>query len=129
MISCIKKYYFLLLFVLSLIVFINGEASGKMPSLYGNVRLSTPPQGYVPLGNAVVELLSPDSDKIIYKTYTDSRGNYAFYEVSLGEYDIRIVFGKKVMQQLTGQMNKIREKLRVKISGQKAVKIPEITVK
>jgi hypothetical protein len=125
----IKEHYFLLLFVLSLIVSINGEASGKTPSLYGNVRLSTPPQGYVPLGDAVVELLSPDSDKIIYKTYTDSRGNYAFYEVSPGEYDVRIVFGRKVMQQLTGQMNKIREKLRVKISGQKAVKIPEITVK
>lgn len=125
----IKKHYFLLLFVLSLMVSLNGEASGRSPSLYGNVRLSTPPQEYVPLGDAVVELLSPDSDKIIYKTYTDSRGNYAFYEVPAGEYDIRIVFGKKVMQQLTGQMNKIREKLRVKISGQKAVKVTEITVK
>lgn len=118
----------MLLFVLSLIVSINGEASSREPSLYGNVRLATA-GGYIPLGDAVVELLSPDSDKIINKTYTDSVGNYAFYGISPGEYDIRIVFGKKVMQQLTGQMSKIKERLRVKVSGQKVLKVPEITVK
>ena len=36
----IKKHYFLLLFVLSLIVSINGEASGRTPALYGYVRLA-----------------------------------------------------------------------------------------
>lgn len=125
-----RKKYFLMIFALSLIIsiYINGEASGRMASLYGNVRLATGGE-YVPLGEAVVELLSPDSDKVLYKTYTDSRGYYAFYGVSPGEYDIRIISGKKVMQQLTGQVGKIREKRRVKVSGQKALKVPEITVK
>ena len=35
---------------------------------YMDMCASTSPQGYVPLGDAVVELLSPDSDKIIYNT-------------------------------------------------------------
>ena len=48
--------------------------------------------------------------------------------VSPGEYDIRIVLVKP-MEQLTGQIGNFRKKLRVTISGQKAVKVPEITVK
>lgn len=125
-----RKKYFLIISVLSLIISlcINGEANDRMPSLYGNVCLAIARE-HVPLGEAVVELLFPDSNKVFYKTYTDSRGYYACYGVSPGKYDIRIIFGKKVMQQLTGQKGKFRNKLRVKVSGRKIVKVPEIIVR
>lgn len=69
------------------------------PAFYGKVLLEQTPEA-VALSGAAVELLTPGADEIRHKSVTDSSGTYAFYGAKPGKYEIRIVYGKKVMGQI-----------------------------
>lgn len=118
----VEKLYFLMLFSLALMVSMNAIAGG--PTLYGKVLLKAP-SGTVPLSEARVEVVSPGTRKVQHRTYTDARGNFAFYSVPKGIYEIQILLGTKIMKQQAG--NKLIESLSVEVSGP-GTKVPDMLI-
>ena len=117
----VKKLYFLMLFSLALMLSMNAIAG---PTLYGKVLLKAP-SGTVPLSEARVEVVSLGTRKVQHRTYTDARGNFAFYSVPKGIYEIQILLGTKIMKQQAG--NKLIESLSVEVSGP-GTKVPDILI-
>lgn len=120
----IKKRYLLLLLTAFLIVTMNAIAEPMKLSLNGKVLLITS-SGMVPLKEAAVELISLNTGKVVYRTYTDSSGDFAFYNVPEGGYEIQVLFGGKVMKQQVG--NEVKERNSVKIFKQ-AYRVSDISV-
>jgi hypothetical protein len=118
----VKRLYFLMLFSLTLMVSMNAIAGG--PTLYGKVLLKTP-SGTVRLSEATVEAIPPGTRKVQHITYTDARGNFAFYSVPKGIYKIQVLLGTKIMKQQAG--NKVIESLSVEVSGS-GTKVPDILI-
>lgn len=104
------------------------QARGK-PVLYGKISLKVS-RGSIPLGRATVELrkAAPGSPgKGLFKTYTDSRGNFAFYSIPRGRYFLIVLRGRNAFYQLDG--NKKDNKRMVTITNPaSSQRLPDITV-
>lgn len=77
------------------------QAQGK-PVLYGKISLKGS-GGLIPMGGATVELrqdVSGKPGKLLFKTYTDSRGNFAFYRIPRRKYFLIVLQGIKTFYQL-----------------------------
>ena len=77
------------------------QAQGK-PVLSGKISLKVS-GGLNPLGKVTVELrkAAPGSPgKGLFKTYTDSRGNFAFYKIPPGKYYLTVLRGMNAFYQL-----------------------------
>ncbi len=119
----IKKLYFMSFFVAVLIVCISSVGEAQ-PALYGKILLIAS-SGEVPLRNASVELLVPGKKETRATTYSDSWGNFAFYNITNGTYEIQILMGRKIMKQRIG--NSFMERQRVQVSG-RGTRVPDIFV-
>ena len=87
-------------FCLAVLVSAN-PTSAKQPTLSGTV-MNVLPEGNAPLPRARVELLSPGTNQVKYGTYTGPTGRYAFWQVAAGTYDLRVKFGRRVLNQVIG---------------------------
>lgn len=119
----IRKLCVLVLFTLTLTVSVNATVVMK-PNLYGKILLITS-SGTVPLREATVELISPNTGKVLYRTYTDPHGNFSFYNVAEGPYEIQILLDKKPMKQQAG--DKVIERCSVKVLSQ-PTSVPDILI-
>jgi len=121
--------FFLVFILLILIISPSLEIqAGAKPVLYGKVFLKTT-SGLRFLREAKIELLDVKKEKklpkVLFKTYTDSYGNFAFYKIPQRDYYLRILLGKKVLSQLV-EDKKI--KLRLVNVTNKSKKLPDIIV-
>jgi len=73
----------------------------KKPVLYGKVYLKQRPLELVKIELREV-FNKKDAGKTLFKTYSDSKGNYAFYDIPEGEYYIVVLRGNKIYSQLKG---------------------------
>jgi len=83
-------------------------AQGK-PVLHGTVYLKLA-TGQRPLAQAKIELREviskgnkEEAGKMLFKTYSDSKGDFAFYGIHPGKYFVAVVRGKTVYSQLQGK--------------------------
>lgn len=68
------------------------------PVLSGRVSIKSA-AGLRPLRGAKVELLRANVGRALHQTYSDSNGNFAFYRVPRGRYNLRVVFGNNTLAQ------------------------------
>ena len=74
--------------------------AGGQPSAYGKLRLNTS-KGKVNLRDAVVELKVDSSKGVNFKTYADTKGNFAFYNVPPGKYELTVyINGRLALQKI-----------------------------
>jgi hypothetical protein len=97
------------------------QAQGK-PVLTGKISLKV--SRVIPMKGATVELRKAATGKGLFKTYTDSRGNFAFYRIPKGTYYLTVLRGRKVFYQL----NK-GKKQKVTIGGPGSSRRLNVTVK
>ena len=121
----IRSFSFFILFILIISIYAHMGVKEK-PLLYGTVKLRTS-SGDILFTNAKIELLDVKSeeDNVLYKTYTDSYGNFAFYRIQAREYHLRVLKGGKVLDQLEGN-ERIKRRL-VKVTD-KSTRLPDIIV-
>ena len=127
------RFFLLIIFFISML---SGVLHLKMqvkPTLYGKIFLKTS-YGSKPLSYARVELLEivvsrekERQGKVLLKTYTASKGNFAFYNIPKGRYHLRILKGKKVLKQIEGE-EIIKVRLVEVTDPQISLKLPDITV-
>ena len=101
MIPILKRLYLLILISLALMLPV--KITTGAPTLYGKVLLKRP-SGTVPLNEAKVEIISPNSKKVLYKTYTDSNGLFAFYSIPHSSNEIQVLLGTKILKQQVGDL-------------------------
>lgn len=121
----LKSFLFFILFIL--IIFLSAHIRAQEePSLYGKVKLRTS-DGDIPFKNAKVELLDVrnEEDKVLFNTYTDSYGNFAFYEIPENDYYLKVLKGERVFDQLEGD-ERINRRL-VNVIAQ-STRLPDIIV-
>ena len=73
--------------------------AGGQPSAYGKLRLNTS-KGKVNLRDAVVELKADSSQGVHFKTYADTKGNFAFYNTPSGKYELTVYINGRLAMQL-----------------------------
>jgi hypothetical protein len=103
------------------------------PALYGKIYLKVS-NGLSPLGEAKVELREvvyknnkPEAGKLLFKTYSDSKGNFAFFRIPNGKYFLIVLRVTNAFFQLIGGN---KTKMRVVTIGAPGTsqKLPDITV-
>jgi len=84
--------------LLSLLIFLAAlsVAAQEKARVYGRVLLTTTSHTMAPQGGAAVELQALAGGKSKSRTFSDSRGFYAFYNVVPGTYRIRVLLGGDV---------------------------------
>ena len=75
--------------------------AGEQPVLWGRVLLETS-SGLKPLRKAKIELLDERAERILYISYTDSYGDFAFHEIPQGNYYLMVLLGERVLRQREG---------------------------
>lgn len=91
--SCLKKVHILLIMVPLAFVTFSNSMRAENPALYGRVWIVVP-SGREPLAEAEVKIVSHDKAETVQKTYTDTSGDYAFYDVKPGKYILVISWGQ-----------------------------------
>jgi hypothetical protein len=113
------------LFSLFLLILLTAPASfGPQPSLHGRLFIATP-RGTAALHNATIRLLGWSTHEIRAQTYSDSRGNFAFYNLSSGSYEIVVLLGNSILKQKMG--TQLIDTLPIQFSGG-SLEVPDITV-
>ncbi len=105
--------------------------AGDKPVLYGKVFLQTSSGFKKPLAKARIQLLEVTKGQkpgeVLFKTYTSSRGSFAFYKIPSRRYYVKVVYNKEVFLQLQGEK-------RVEVSSvnvnapHKTTQLPDIIV-
>ncbi len=90
-----KIFCLVLVVTLSLGVSTGVSAQGR-PTLYGRITLQTG-SGPVPLRGATIELIPAGTERVERGTYTDSFGNFAFYNVAAGKYRLKVTYAGRVV--------------------------------
>jgi len=105
----------------------NVTIAGGKPSIYGRVMVAVGSVGRIPLGGVTVKLVSMDKSIASPKTsYADSRGNFAFYGVAKGKYELQVLAGAGTMRQNQPSPT-IIERRKVNFLGG-GLKLPDIVI-
>jgi len=103
------------------------------PVLYGKIYLKVS-NNLRPMGEAKVELREvvyknnkPEAGKLLFKTYSDSNGNFAFYRVPSGKYFLIVLRGTNAFFQLVRGNNTKMQMVTIGAPGT-SQKLPDITV-
>jgi len=100
---------------------------GTKPSVYGRVLLQKS-TGRSALSGVAVRLISLDNPKAYPRvSYTDARGNFAFYNVSKGTYEIQILTGNPAVQQQNQSPPRIIEHRNIELV-RKSQKLADIII-
>ncbi|MCP5102852.1 MAG: carboxypeptidase regulatory-like domain-containing protein [bacterium] len=95
--------------------------------LYGKISLKISGHSK-PLGEAKVELRKiAGGGKSYYKTYSDARGNFAFYRIPQGKYTLTVSRGTYTFFQLVKGIKKKKRMVIINNPG-KNQRLPEIYV-
>lgn len=79
-----------------------------------------------PLVKAEVEILRPGTQKVQYRAYTDGKGKFALRHVDPGDYEVRVKFGRSVLEQIAEGKPVRRQRFRM---GEEATRFPTLRVR
>jgi len=117
-------------FVLTNVLYMH---TSKKPVLFGKISLKAY-YGLKPLQSARVELLEivvyrgkEKPGKVLYRTYTSSRGNFAFYNIPRGKYYLRVLLSKQILLQIKGKTRNEVSSVEV-VDPRTSIRLPDIIV-